>query len=71
MNKELLEKYLEDGLTHREIAQLTGKSKSTVGYWISKYELMISLNMLSPNIKTQRCSIKLILQKKLILLDMR
>ena len=38
MNKELLEKYLEDGLTHREIAQLTGKSKSTVGYWISKYD---------------------------------
>lgn len=39
MNRELLEKYLEDGLTHREIAQLTGKSRSAVGYWISKYKL--------------------------------
>ena len=32
MDKELLEAYLEEGFTHQEIAKITGKSKSTVGY---------------------------------------
>ena len=27
MDKELLEAYLEEGLTHQEIAKITGKSK--------------------------------------------
>ena len=39
MDKELLESYLEEGLTYKEIANITGKSKSTVGYWITKFNL--------------------------------
>ena len=39
MDKELLESYLEEGLTYKEIANITGKSKTTVGYWITKFNL--------------------------------
>lgn len=65
MNRKLLEKYLEKGLTQQEIAKIVGKAKSTIGYWITKY----GLNDKS-KYKTQKCLIKLILQKKLILLAM-
>lgn len=39
MEKEMLKNYLQEGLTNREIAKLTGKGKSTVGYWVSKHNL--------------------------------
>ena len=39
MNRKLLEKYLEKGLTQQEIAKIVGKAKSTIGYWITKYGL--------------------------------
>lgn len=39
MNRKLLEKYLEKGLTQQEIAKIVGKEKSTIGYWITKYGL--------------------------------
>lgn len=39
MNKEFLKECLLNGMTHRQIAEISGKSKTTVGYWITKYEL--------------------------------
>lgn len=39
MNKNKLIKLLNEGKTHREIGEILGKSKSTVGYWISKYKI--------------------------------
>lgn len=39
MERELLEKYILEGKTQREIAKIIGVSKSTVGYWTQKYEL--------------------------------
>lgn len=39
MEKETLKNYLQKGLTNREIANLTGNSKSTVGYWVNKHNL--------------------------------
>lgn len=49
MDKKLLEQYLLEGLTHKQISELTGKSKSTIGYWITKHEL----NSLSKYAKPQ------------------
>jgi len=37
MDKEILEKYIREGKTQREIAPLMNVSKSTVGYWTQKY----------------------------------
>lgn len=39
MNKEILEMYLKQGLSIRQIAPLVGKGKSTVSYWIHKHNL--------------------------------
>ena len=47
MEKDILEKLLQEGKTHREIACITGISKSNVGYWISKH----NLNKFSCNFK--------------------
>ncbi len=54
MNKELLEKYLEEGLTQREIAEIVGKGKSTVGYWITKYGLNDKSKYAKPKYKDPR-----------------
>lgn len=40
MDKQILTNLLERGLTNRQIAEELGKSKSTVNYWIHKYELV-------------------------------
>lgn len=40
MDKQILINLLERGLTNRQIAEELGKSKSTVNYWIHKYELV-------------------------------
>lgn len=39
LTKSLLTKLVKDKYTHREIAEITGYSKSNVGYWVKKYEL--------------------------------
>jgi transposase len=39
MEKELLEKYLAEGLTLREIGERTGKHLTTVGYWLKRHGL--------------------------------
>lgn len=49
MEKDILEKLLQEGKTHREIACITGISKSNVGYWISKH----NLNKFSCNFKNE------------------
>lgn len=40
MDKEAIIEYLEQGLTNREIADKVGKSKSTVNYWIHKWNIV-------------------------------
>ena len=49
MDKNVLEKLLKEGKTHKEIASIVGSSSSNVGYWISKY----NLNKLSRNCKNE------------------
>ncbi|MGA8803656.1 MAG: hypothetical protein WB866_03115 [Solirubrobacterales bacterium] len=39
MDRELLESYLQQGLTLREIGELTGKHLTTVGYWMKRHGL--------------------------------
>ena len=39
MNKEILEKYINDGLTTREIGKLVGLNNSTVSWWARKFGL--------------------------------
>lgn len=39
MEKEVLNKYLNDGLSLNKISKLTGKSLSTITYWKNKYSL--------------------------------
>ena len=39
MERELLERYLAQGLTLREIGERTGKHLTTVGYWVKRHGL--------------------------------
>ena len=39
MNRELLEEFLAEGLTLREIGERTGKHLTTVGYWVKRHGL--------------------------------
>ena len=39
MNKNILTKLVLKGLSTRKIAEATGKSQTTVRYWLGKYEL--------------------------------
>lgn len=39
MEKELLQKYINEGLSTREIAQKINKGQTTVRHWLKKYEL--------------------------------
>jgi transposase len=39
MSKEELERYLAEGLTLRQIGELTGKHLTTVGYWLKRHGL--------------------------------
>jgi transposase len=39
MEKELLESYLAEGLTLREIGERTGKHLTTIGYWVKRHGL--------------------------------
>jgi transposase-like protein len=40
MDRDLLERYLAEGLSLRQISRLTDRDPSTVGYWIQKYGLI-------------------------------
>lgn len=42
MEKEVLEKYLQEGLSLNKICKLTGKSLTTIRYWKNKYSLKSS-----------------------------
>lgn len=50
MDKDSLKEYVSSNMSLREIAGVTGKSYSTVRYWISKY------NLKTVPIKDYRCS---------------
>lgn len=39
MKKEILKQMIEDGLTQRQIAKKTGKSHSSIRYWLKKFDL--------------------------------
>jgi transposase len=39
MDKELLERYLDEGLTLREIGERTGKHLTTISYWLKRHGL--------------------------------
>ena len=39
MERDLLEGYLEEGLSLRQIGALEGRDPSTVGYWVQKHGL--------------------------------
>ena len=39
MEKEILEKFLEDGFSLNKISKETGKSLTTIIYWKEKYQL--------------------------------
>lgn len=39
LNKKLLAKLLKEGKTQKEIADITGYSKSNIGYWVTRYNL--------------------------------
>lgn len=41
MNKELLQEYIQEGLSSYKIAELTQKSPTTVRYWINKYKISL------------------------------
>lgn len=49
LTKELLMELTLEGKTHREIAKITGYSKSNVGYWMKKFNLT-ELNKNKPKI---------------------
>ena len=48
MNKELLISLLLDGKSTRQIAEILGVGKSTVSYWINKYNLKEYMNNHAP-----------------------
>ncbi len=43
MEKEILEKYLSDGLSLNKISELTGKSLTTIRYWKDKSGISVYL----------------------------
>jgi IS30 family transposase len=40
MDRELLERYLKQGLSLPQIGALIGRDPSTVGYWVQKHGLV-------------------------------
>jgi hypothetical protein len=40
MDRELLERYLKQGLSLPQISALVGRDPSTVGYWVQKHGLV-------------------------------
>lgn len=54
MEKQILIKLIEANLTQREIATETGKSTTTVVYWLEKYKLSTN-NAKGPRISKHKC----------------
>jgi transposase len=44
MEREVLEKYLQDGFSLNQISKETGKSLTTIRYWKDKYQLKSKYN---------------------------
>ena len=40
MNKEFLKECLEKGMSTRDIEKICDKKRSTIAYWINKYNLI-------------------------------
>jgi len=55
MEKEILIKLIEQNFTQREIAKETGKSTTTVVYWLDKYCLYTN-NTKGPRITKHKCT---------------
>lgn len=59
MNKEILEQYLKEGKSTREIQAITGKHHNTVAYWIKKHGLKEEQKFKkTPNYKIQKVDSK-------------
>lgn len=50
MEKEVLEKFIDDGLSIRQIVKNTDKSYTTVRYWLNKFELKTKKRSKSENV---------------------
>lgn len=55
MDKEELEKLINEGLSQREIATRLGKGTSTIRYWLKKYELKTTKNIKNKGGKSHYC----------------
>lgn len=53
MEKIILEKYLEDGLSLNKISKITGKSLTSIRYWKDKYSLKSKFNTFIENGKIE------------------
>lgn len=54
MDKTVLKTYLEEGLSARKIAELLGKHKNTVNYFIEKYNLQNTQKYAKPQYKDEK-----------------
>jgi hypothetical protein len=53
MEKEELEKYIEEGISLNQISKMTLKSLTTIRYWVNKYELKSSFVTFKDQVKTE------------------
>ncbi len=53
MEKEILEKYLQEGLSLNKITEITGKSLTTIRYWKDKYCLESKYKSFMKLVKTE------------------
>lgn len=53
MDKLYLIQLLKEGKTQKQISEITGKSKSTVGYWIKKYDIQSYSKNAKPEYKDE------------------
>lgn len=68
MDKQILKNYLEQGLTNRDIAKITGKGKSTIGYWVRQHELQSHLKYNKPIYKDKNFFTKINTREKAYIL---
>ena len=55
MNKEHLQELINSNLSSREISRVTGKSQTTISYWLRKYSLKTNYNTENDS-NNKRCS---------------
>jgi hypothetical protein len=51
IEKQVLINYLKQGMSTRDIAEISGEGKSNVGYWINKYNIGYYMKYQKPNYK--------------------